>query len=108
MSAASNSSGSNNDADQHHLDDSTHFSDVSLKSSVTSVKSRLSDKQNGNGRKSKSNTSFITHSEARDSHYNYGNQNVALGPAPVQEYRCKYPGCNQVNYYLGVVSILLF
>lgn len=87
LSAASNSSGS----DHGHSHDSTHFNGTSSKSSISSNKSRSSGEKLNSGQKLKSTP------EVREIPCNYGNHSLNLGPAPIQEYRCKYPGCNQVH-----------
>jgi uncharacterized C2H2 Zn-finger protein len=98
LSAGSNSSeGIEHD---QHLDDSTHLNGSASISSGISIKSHTSDKSSHDKKTKLTNVNDITttsssSSDTRDNSFS-NHSNLSFGHVPVQEYRCKYPGCNQV------------
>ena len=85
-SANSNSS-SSNDADQQPIDDSAHLINGTTSSAKPPFFSNKPTREKSNIKNPKPPATVMP-----DLPRTYPN----IGPLPVQEYRCKYPGCNQV------------
>ena len=93
-SANSNSS-SSNDADQQPIDDSAHLINGTTSSAKPPFFSNKSTKERLNSKTPKPPPAVMP-----DLTRTYPN----IGPLPVQEYRCKYPGCNQVMLLYIVIT----